>query len=81
MNKQDLQKELSVEQRAAVAKIAMIAYNIFDGCKTERDVGLFFTYLNSSLQNQAINRVLQITGGYVEVVEGEPNADTVAEPA
>lgn len=81
MNKQDLQKELSVEQRAAVAKIAMIAYNIFDGCKTQRDVGLFFTYLNASLQSQAINRVLQITDGYVEVVEGEPNADTVAEPA
>ncbi len=79
MNKQDLQKELSIDQRAAIAKIMLIAYNVFDGCKTEREVGLFFTYLNNSLQSQAINRVLQITGGYVEVVEGEPNADAVAE--
>lgn len=82
MNSQDLQSKLSVDQRATVAKVAMVSYEAFENCKSEQEIAIFFNYLMNKLQQQALNRLLSVTGSYVEIVkeEGE-DAIQSTEPA
>ena len=79
MNSQDLQSKLTVNQRATVAKVAMATYDSFENCKSEQEIAIFFNYLMNKLQQQALNRLLSVTGSYVEIVK-EEDADAVQSP-
>lgn len=78
MDSQTLQSKLSVDQRACCAKIQVLVFNELEKCKNDQEVAMFYHYLTNKLQIQATNRVLGLTGKFVEIVK-EEKTDAVEE--
>lgn len=71
-----MQEHLTVDERAAVAKVKFITDGILSNQTSEQSITLFFNYLVQTLQHQAGNRLMQLNGQYVEVVKDEPATPT-----
>ena len=79
MNIHDVESKLTVDQRAAIAKVAFVVYDALGKCKSEQEVAVFYHCLQHRLQNMAINQAMRVTNSFVEVVSNdEPKEEAVS---
>lgn len=73
MNKEQMQSMMTIDQRATCAKIKMLCFDTVEACNTEQEIGIFLNYLQQSLQQIAVNRMMSLNGSFIEQIVDTPD--------
>ncbi len=71
MEASDLYKLLTGDQKAASAKIQMIAGDMIEQCSSVDEVAKCVTYVLERVRQQGINKILGMKNQFVEIIEQE----------